>query len=91
MRRPEGRGCGAGGKSAENCAGRGLITWYDGGTGENGHRLADSLLQFYTDWAQVCFQFPRGLWWPSVFNKDGPGVHWSSDEFREPFRLPRGR
>jgi hypothetical protein len=29
--------------------------WYDGGTCENGHRLTDSLLQFYTDWAQVCF------------------------------------
>lgn len=65
--------------------------WYDGGTGENGHRLADSLSQFYADWAQVCFQFPRSLWWPSVFNKNGPGVDWSSAEFREPFRLPGGQ
>lgn len=65
--------------------------WYDGGTGENGHRLADSLLQFYTDWAQVCFQFPRSLWWPCVFKKDGQGVDWSSPEFREPFRLSGGR
>ena len=62
--------------------------WYDGGTGENGPRLADSLLQFYTDWAQVCFQFPRSLWWPSVLKEDSPGVDWSSTEFREPFRLP---
>ncbi|AMV19094.1 hypothetical protein [Planctomyces sp. SH-PL14] len=64
--------------------------WCDGGTGENGHRLAESLLQFYTDWAQVCFQFPRSLWWPTVLKKDGPGVDWSSDEFCEPFRLPAG-
>ena len=62
--------------------------WYDGGTGENGHRLADSLLQFYADWAQVCFQLPRSLWWPTVFKKNGPGLDWSSNEFREPFRLP---
>lgn len=64
--------------------------WFDSGTGKNGHRLADSLLQFYTDWAQVCFQFPRTCWWPTVFKKDGPYVDWSSDEFREPFRLPGG-
>ena len=64
--------------------------WYDGGTGENGRRLADSLLQFFKDWAQVCFQSPRSLWWPSVFKKDGAGIDWSSAEFREPFRLPGG-
>jgi hypothetical protein len=62
--------------------------WFDGGTGENGHRCADSLLGFFTDWATVCFQLPRGLWWPSVFRADGPGVNWRSPEFREPFRLP---
>lgn len=62
--------------------------WMDGGTGANGHRLADSLLQFYTDWAQVCFQFPRHLWWPGVLKKDGPYVEWSSNQFQEPFRLP---
>ena len=62
--------------------------WMDGGTGENGHRLADSLLQFYTDWAQVCFQFPRSLWWPTVLSKSGVGVDWSGAEFRDPFRLP---
>lgn len=65
--------------------------WYDGGTGENGHRLADSLLQFYTDWAQVCFQFPRSLYWPAVFKDDGSGVNWSSAEFLEPFRLSGDR
>lgn len=64
--------------------------WFDGGTGENGHRLADSLLQFFTCWAQVCFQFPRTCWWPTVLRKDGPYVDWRSDEFREPFRLPGG-
>ena len=64
--------------------------WYDGGTGENGHRLANSLLQFYEDWSQVCFQFPSSLWWPSVFSKAGPGVDWNSVEFCEPFRLRDG-
>jgi hypothetical protein len=64
---------------------------WDGGTGENGRCLADSLLQFYTDWAQVCFQFPRSLWWPTVLKKDGSGVDWTSAEFREPFRLRGGR
>lgn len=65
--------------------------WYDGGSGENGHRLGESLLQFYTDWAQVCFQYPRSLWWPSVFNKTGVGIDWNSSEFHEPFRLPKGQ
>lgn len=62
--------------------------WYDGGTGENGHLLGDSLLEFYTAWAQVCFQFPSSLYWPSVFKKAG-GVKWNSEEFQAPFRLPR--
>lgn len=65
--------------------------WYDGGSGENGHLLGRSLLEFYTDWSQVCFQFPRSVWWPTVFNKSGGGVNWRSPEFREPFRLPAGR
>jgi hypothetical protein len=65
--------------------------WYDGGTGENGHVLGRSLLEFYTSWASVCFQFPRSLYWPSVFNTSGDGVNWASDEFREPFRLAVGR
>lgn len=62
--------------------------WHDGGAGENGHRLADSLSDFFQDWAQVCFQFPRSLRWPTVLNKDRAGVEWTSMEFREPFRLP---
>lgn len=61
--------------------------WFDGGTGENGHRVADSLLQFYTEWAQVCFQSPSSLWWPSVLKKNGGGIDWSSAEFLESFRL----
>lgn len=62
--------------------------WYDGGSGDNGHKVADSLLQFYSEWAQVCFQVPRGLYWPSVFCAGGNGIDWSSSEFQEPFRLP---
>jgi hypothetical protein len=64
--------------------------WFDGGTGKNGHLLGRSLLEFYSDWSRVCFQFPQSLWWPSVFNKSGAGVDWDSKEFREPFRLPAG-
>jgi hypothetical protein len=60
--------------------------WFDGGTGENGHVLAGSLFKFLTDWSQVCFQFPRSLWWPLVFRKP-IGINWNSDEFRQPFRL----
>lgn len=61
--------------------------WFDGGSGENGHLIAKSLLDFYSEWAQVCFQFPQSLWWPGVLNKNGLGINWASDEFREPFRL----
>jgi hypothetical protein len=63
--------------------------WMDGGSGHNGHLLGESLLAFYTAWSRVCFQRPEGLWWPSVFQKDG-GINWTSKEFRKPFRL-RGR
>lgn len=62
--------------------------WYDGGSGDNGHKVADSLFQFYSEWAQVCFQLPSSLYWPSVFRKGGVGIDWSSAEFQEPFRLP---
>jgi hypothetical protein len=65
--------------------------WYDGGSGENGHKIAESLFEFYSDWAQVCFQFPSSLWWPGVLNKNGAGINWASDEFREPFRLTAGQ
>jgi hypothetical protein len=61
--------------------------WFDGGTGENGHRAGASLLDFYTQWSKACFQFPRSSWWPKVFKASG-GIDWASEEFREPFRLP---
>jgi hypothetical protein len=61
--------------------------WFDGGSGSNGHRMGDTLLDFYTKWAQVCFQLPSSLWWPSVFNDSG-GVNWNSEKFAERFRLP---
>lgn len=64
--------------------------WYDGGSGENGYQIAESLFDFYSGWAQVCFQFPKSLWWPGVLNKNGSGINWNSDEFREPFRLKAG-
>lgn len=60
--------------------------WFDGGTGENGHVLGDSLLGFLTAWSSVCFQGPGGHWWPSVFRQTG-GIDWSNAEFRDPFRL----
>lgn len=62
--------------------------WYDGGSGDNGHKMADSLLQFYSEWARVCFQVPSSLFWPSVFREQGHGINWGSPEFQEPFRLP---
>jgi len=58
--------------------------WYNGGSGENGHVLGNSLLDFMASWSKVCFQWPR--WWPTVFKK-GSGVDWASAEFREPFLL----
>ena len=62
--------------------------WLDGGSGDNGHKVADSLFQFYAEWAKVCFQIPSSLYWPSVFSEEGAGIDWSSAEFQEPFRLP---
>jgi hypothetical protein len=61
--------------------------WFDGGSGDNGHLLGNSLLEFCTAWSDVCFQHPESLWWPSVFKRPN-GVTWDSDQFREPFRLP---
>ena len=61
--------------------------WFDGGTGENGHLLGTSLLEFYTEWMQVCFQYPSELYWPSVFDKFGGGVRWDSEQFRTPFLI----
>jgi hypothetical protein len=62
--------------------------WRDGGSGSNGHIMAKSLSEFFAAWAEVCFQFPKNLWWPAVFQKRG-GIDWSSDQFCEPFRLAR--
>lgn len=60
--------------------------WLDGGNGDNGHVMANSLLQFCKEWSRVCFQCPKNLWWPEVL-QDG-GVNWASDQFSDTFRLP---
>lgn len=61
--------------------------WFDGGTGKNGHVLGATLLKFFEEWAQVCFQQPHTLWWPNVFKKSDHGINWRSKEFCDPFRL----
>jgi hypothetical protein len=60
--------------------------WMDGGTGDNGHLLADNWGEFLAKWATVCFQFPKSLWWPSAF-KPGGGIAWEGEQFRDPFRI----
>ena len=60
--------------------------WLDGGTGDNGHRMAADFRSFLIAWASVCFQFPRSLYWPNCFGADA-GVEWGGDEFRDPFRI----
>lgn len=60
--------------------------WLDGGTGEDGHPLAQSWRTFLTGWGSVCFQFPQSLYWPSCFRPSG-GVAWDSEQFRGPFRV----
>lgn len=60
--------------------------WLDGGTGENGHVLASNWANFLTDWASVCFQRPKSLYWPNCFRSDG-GISWNGDQFRSPFRI----
>lgn len=61
--------------------------WYDGGTGDNGAPMGDTLRGFMEGWSRVCFQCPSSLYWPSVL---GPaGVDWQCDEFDPRFRLPR--
>ena len=64
--------------------------WYDGGTGENGHRLADSLLQFYTDGAGVLPVAAQPLV-ADRLQEGWSGCGLEHAEFREPFRLPGGR
>jgi cell wall assembly regulator SMI1 len=60
--------------------------WLDGGTGDNGHLLAQSWRAFLTDWGSVCFQLPESLYWPSCFRAGG-GVAWDGEQFRAPYRI----
>lgn len=53
--------------------------WNDGGDETNGFVLGDDLNSFMIKWGSLCFQRPKGLWWPSV-RKDFR-VDWESDEF----------
>ena len=57
--------------------------WWEGG---NGHVLASNWAAFVAGWGSVCFQEPRRSYWPLCF-REGGGVAWDGDEFREPFRL----
>lgn len=59
--------------------------WVDGGSGDNGRRMGQTLRAFMEEWSQVCFQFPSSLWWPRVLT--GSGVNWQSDAFDPRFRL----
>lgn len=60
--------------------------WLDGGSGDNGHRLASNWRAFLTAWGSVCFQFPKSLYWPLCF-RPGGGVAWDGEQFRSPFRV----
>jgi SMI1 / KNR4 family (SUKH-1) len=60
--------------------------WHDGGSGDNGHLLAENWKAFLTRWASVCFQCPKSLWWVSAF-KPGGGVSWEGEQFRASFRI----
>jgi len=55
---------------------------------DRSHVVGASLLDFFTAWSRVCFQFPRSLSWPMVWKESGDDIAWASAEFREPFRLP---
>jgi cell wall assembly regulator SMI1 len=66
--------------------------WDDGGTGENGHRVAPDLLSFLRGWAGVCFTAPTGLHWPAAFTEGG--VAWTADHFKDKYVIraaPAGR
>lgn len=60
--------------------------WLDGGTGDNGHPMASNWEKFLSDWASVCFQFPKSMYWPTCF-RDHEGIDWNGDEFRDPYRI----
>ena len=57
--------------------------WYDGGTGENGRRVAPDLLSFLRGWAGVCFTAPTGLCWPAAFTAGG--VAWTAEHFKDKY------
>ena len=59
--------------------------WLDGGTGHNGFPMAADLPSFIQAWGQVCFAYPKDLWWKSVLGDDG--VNWDSDQFDDRYRL----
>jgi hypothetical protein len=59
--------------------------WMDGGTGENGAKMANGLLDFIWGWATVCFQRPTSLYWPDVLM--GDGVDWLSSAFNREFAV----
>jgi hypothetical protein len=58
--------------------------WMDGGSGDNGHRLAPNLKAFLIDWGSVCFLHP--IHWDWCF-RPGGGVDWDGEPFRNPFRV----
>jgi hypothetical protein len=60
--------------------------WYDGGTGENGHRVAPDFLSFLRGWAGVCFTAPTSLDWPAAFTEGG--VAWTADHCKEKYVIP---
>ena len=60
--------------------------WMDGGSGDNGHRLAPNWRAFLVGWGSVCFQQPEGLYWPWCF-RPGGGVAWDGEHFLSPFRV----
>jgi hypothetical protein len=61
--------------------------WFDGGSGENGHRIAPSLTSFVARWGSVCFTWPKGCYWPSTFIRHG--VSWTSRHFKKEYIIPR--
>lgn len=47
--------------------------------------LGSSIGTFLENWSKVCFQSPKGLYWPR--GVDAHGVDWHSDEFDDCFRI----
>src|SRR5262249_14821528 len=60
--------------------------WYDGGSGENGHLVADNLFDFVQSWSRVCFISPKNCYWPETFSENG--ISWTSQFFEEKFIIP---